>query len=170
VEQVEQYSQAICEKIMESPIWQNARTTALFAGLATEPQLRTVAEQALLAGGTILFPKIDPAQATLTFYRISHWKDLCPGAWGILEPGSKAPALASEMIIDLVCVPGLGFDRRGARLGRGKGYYDRFLASLPPATIKLGTFFAMQELAEVPEMSHDVRLDGIVTEQELFLL
>jgi len=64
--------------------------------------------------------------------------------------------------LDLVIVPGLAFDSRRARLGYGGGYYDRTLALTGAATVML--CFACQEVAEVPEESHDRRVDAVLTE------
>ncbi len=88
-------------------------------------------------------------------------------SWGLREPD---PARAEEIALDAiegVLVPGLAFDRRGARLGRGKGFYDRALQTYEG--IKIGVAFERQ-LSEddLPAEPHDVRMDWIVTETEVF--
>lgn len=82
--------------------------------------------------------------------------------FGILEPSSSQLASPSE--IDLIIVPGLAFDYKCNRLGRGKGYYDRLLKET--AAVKVGVGFDFQLFAEVPVESYDVALDMIVTESE----
>ena len=89
-----------------------------------------------------------------------------PSRWGVLEPKSDAPAVALASI-DGFLVPGLAFDRRGVRLGRGKGFYDRALAGA--RGIKIGVGFAMQIANEpLPAEAHDVRMDGVVTEDGVY--
>jgi 5-formyltetrahydrofolate cyclo-ligase len=77
--------------------------------------------------------------------------------FGILEP---AQALREIPPVDVVVVPGVAFDRRNNRLGRGKGYYDRLLATIN--TYKIGVCFGCQLLEHVPHDAHDVRMDRVV--------
>ena len=69
--------------------------------------------------------------------------------------------------IDMVVVPGLGFDESGDRLGRGAGFYDRFLASHNFKGIRCGLAFEDQLMASVPVDEHDMRLDMLVTDQKV---
>jgi 5-formyltetrahydrofolate cyclo-ligase len=85
-----------------------------------------------------------------------------PGSFGTFNPRSGRPAVPGDW--DLTIVPLLAFDRRGYRLGYGKGFYDRLLAGTRTETI--GVAFAVQEINQLPAESHDVSLDWIVTEQE----
>ena len=68
--------------------------------------------------------------------------------------------------LDLVLVPGLAFDARGGRLGRGAGFYDRFLAALPPRAVACGAGFQFQVVGLVPTEAHDVRLGALLTETQ----
>ena len=90
--------------------------------------------------------------------------DLQPGAFGIMEPLRDADSVSMGEIY-AICVPGLAFDREGARLGYGKGYYDRFLNS--PALVKLpvliGVGYDFQLVDSLPQGPHDLKLDYIVT-------
>ncbi|GHT10845.1 hypothetical protein FACS1894170_03630 [Planctomycetales bacterium] len=100
--------------------------------------------------------------------RLESMNELAAGQYGILEP---LPSIADSPLrqvsttdIDVVFVPGLAFDRSGNRLGRGKGYYDRFLRQLKPEAVKIGLAFECQIFDKIPTDSNDVQLDGIVTE------
>ncbi|TAE32789.1 MAG: 5-formyltetrahydrofolate cyclo-ligase [Alphaproteobacteria bacterium] len=87
---------------------------------------------------------------------------LVEGAFGVMQPPSE-----SVQVIPHVCiVPLLGFDRRGARLGYGKGYYDQYLAR-HPQIIPIGVAFSCQEVHNIPVEAHDQRLHHIITEKEV---
>jgi 5-formyltetrahydrofolate cyclo-ligase len=92
---------------------------------------------------------------------------LRPGAWKILEPHpERCPVVAVEEI-DLIFVPGLAFTRTGGRLGRGGGFYDRFLAGMRPGAMKVGVCFHAQLAGELPMEAHDHEVGVVVTEREV---
>lgn len=120
---------------------------------------------AALARGPVAVPVVTGAGAALAF---RLWQ---PGA--ALEPGpfgTRHPAAGEEVVPRIVLVPLLGFDRRGARLGFGGGYYDRTLAALRTGAgvLAVGLAYAAQELPQVPEEPFDMALDAVATEQGLF--
>lgn len=86
---------------------------------------------------------------------------LVTNRWGVSEPLTGALVLPSEL--DCVIVPGLAFDKRGYRLGYGKGFYDRFLADLNVPTI--GVCFSQFLLDELPFDVYDVPVSSVVTER-----
>jgi 5-formyltetrahydrofolate cyclo-ligase len=88
--------------------------------------------------------------------------ELVVSSFGVPEPAGEPVDLAS---IDVVCLPGLAFDRDGRRLGYGAGFYDRFLPLLRPDTLTIGVGFSVQLVDEVPVDSHDRLVDLIVTEE-----
>lgn len=107
----------------------------------------------------------------MTFIAVGeNWSDSVEqGQFGILEPKQDSgesfdPTLAPSTV---VLVPGLAFDFEGNRLGRGKGYYDRFLASEHMAqSLKIGVCWSLQIVKQVPSESHDVSMDWVCSEQE----
>ena len=64
--------------------------------------------------------------------------------------------------MDLIVVPGLAFTPEGSRLGRGAGFYDRFLSTISRTTLKIGVCFEFQLVSEIPQESHDVKMDAVV--------
>lgn len=82
-----------------------------------------------------------------------------PGAYGIPEPAADTTMVPAEEI-DLILVPGLAFDRKGRRMGRGKGYYDRFLVNFTGKTIGICSLL----LPEIPTEPHDRRMDAVATD------
>lgn len=118
----------------------------------------------------IIVPYI--AQGEIQLFWIKNLKELAPGVLGILEPKLELRNLSDRKVkpseIELVLVPGIGFDKNGGRVGRGKGYYDRFLAKLSPEIPKIALAFEFQLFPEVPMDSHDVRLDAVATESQIY--
>jgi 5-formyltetrahydrofolate cyclo-ligase len=88
---------------------------------------------------------------------------LRPGAFGIAEPGPEAQT-CDPSEIDLVIVPGTAFTAAGARCGRGRGYYDKYLARPDVHAVKVGVCFAHQLVGELPAEPHDVAMDYIITD------
>jgi 5-formyltetrahydrofolate cyclo-ligase len=104
----------------------------------------------------------------LVFRAWQPWQPLVPaGGFGTLGPPPGAASVTPRILL----VPLAAFDRSGARLGYGKGYYDRAIARLgvPGPVTTIGLAFACQEVAQVPTAPHDRRLDAIVTERETIL-
>lgn len=89
--------------------------------------------------------------------------ELVEGPKGIREPGPGQAAVAIEEL-EVVVVPGLGFTRSGDRLGRGAGFYDRFLARLSPGTVTVGLAISAQMRDDLPTEPTDRRVDWLVTE------
>jgi 5-formyltetrahydrofolate cyclo-ligase len=117
-------------------------------------------------GVRLALPSITARGQALRF-RLWHPNDrLLPGPLGILEP---SPA-AAEIVPDIVLVPLAAFDRAGHRIGYGAGHYDRTLAQLRKsrAVTAIGLAFAAQEVKTVPALSHDVALDYVLTETQVF--
>ena len=91
--------------------------------------------------------------------------DLMASRHGLREPAGNEEVRLEE--IDLVIVPAVGFDRRGHRMGRGGGFYDRFLARGQLRARTVGITFGQQLLDELPVLSHDRQVDMIVTDAEV---
>ena len=126
------------------------------------PLMRNVAAQ----GARLALPAITARGQSLRFRAWSPDDRLMRGPLGILEP---SPA-AAEIIPDIVLVPLAAFDRSGHRIGYGAGHYDRTLAHLRKlkAITAIGLAFAAQEVKAVPALPHDVALDYVLTETEVF--
>jgi 5-formyltetrahydrofolate cyclo-ligase len=117
-------------------------------------------------GAALAMPAISRPDAALAFRAWKRGEALVPGAFGISEPS----ATAAEVIPDIVLVPLVAFDRAGHRIGYGAGYYDRTLEALRrhKTLVAIGLAFTVQEIPQVPALPHDVRLDYVLTETDLF--
>ena len=140
---------------MESPRWQEARTVLLYHSLPDEPDTHAFIRQ-WTGRKRILLPVVVGDDLELRAY--AGDETLQTGAFRIAEPTGKA--FTDYAAIDLAIVPGMAFDRRGNRLGRGKGYYDRLLPRL--VAYKIGLCFPFQMVEDIPAEAHDVRMDEIV--------
>ena len=131
-----------------------------FVALPGEPDLSSLWQT--LPNLAWAFPRIE--QENLVFHESpgSQW---VPGPFGILEPAMTCPTVELGKIQGLL-IPGLGFDRQGRRLGRGKGFYDRLLANWHG--LKVGVCFESQWIEKAPVEAHDQKMDFILTEAGLF--
>ncbi len=154
-------SAALCVRVRASPLWQTARAVLLFFPLPSEPDISLLLDDALASGKLLALPRFS---ATTNAYEAVQVRDLArelvTGPFGVREPTADCP-LAPMNRLDLALVPGLGFDARGHRLGRGKGHYDHLLAGF--TGMKIGVAFDFQIVTEVPAEPHDIVLDAVVT-------
>jgi 5,10-methenyltetrahydrofolate synthetase len=133
--------------------------------LKDEVDIRPLIDQLVVQGKTVLLPKVVDGE-TMELRRYTSRDDLREGAFRIMEPVGEP--FTDYDAIDVALVPGMAFDAAGHRLGRGKGYYDRFLAehlapcSSPLAPRLIGVCFPFQRVAEVPSEEHDVCMEEIV--------
>lgn len=144
--------------------WKNSDLVLAFLSmedeLDTAPILRRVLEQ----GKMLAVPKVFGDD--LVFYQIKNISsDTAPGAFGILEPVPGLPEIDMKTLSgchSVALVPGLAFDKENFRLGRGKGFYDRFFASCGNSLYKIGTGYSFQLVEQVPHEAHDLKLDAII--------
>ena len=149
--------------MIRSTIWyQNAETILAYAAIFPEPDLQVILQEILDQGKTLLLPRCEDAE-NMTARVIRDLAELVPGAFSIPEPDSGAQIMEPEKI-DLILVPGMAFDPYGGRLGKGKGYYDRFLTGLQVKT--MGICGAL--LPRIPMEEHDLRMDAVVTAKEVY--
>ena len=167
----------------ESQLYRDSRTILAFMAMGCEMDTRAVIQKALSDGKRVAVPRIIPGDdCQMDFYFLSATesleKQLEKSDWGIFEPKETLEKLDSGKlpILSLLLVPGLAFSRSGARLGRGKGYYDRYIEKLyaqksmihlPVALVGWG--FEMQVFDEVPIDDHDAMLTHLVTEKGIIL-
>jgi 5-formyltetrahydrofolate cyclo-ligase len=154
-------SRAIVAAIVAHPACARSGVIALFDPLPGEPDVGLLWEK---GARDFCYPRV--AGDEIEFLRVREPGDLAAAAW---HPGIREPRLPEERIvapaeIQLILVPGLAFTRDGHRLGRGGGFYDRYLAKLPPGTVKIGVCFEMQIVTAIAPESHDVRVDSVITE------
>lgn len=151
-------------RFAELPGFAAAETVLLYvAAFPEEIATRPMLERALAAGKHLVCPRVDRAARRLRLFRVTDLEsDLKRGMLGILEPHDGCPEVRPEQI-DWVLVPGLAFDARRFRVGRGAGYYDRLLPALRPDAPRWALAFDCQMVDALPVEPHDVSLDGVVS-------
>ncbi len=141
------------------------RIVAFYMPIKGELSPHPLAEKLRAAGATLALPHVVSDAEPMSFRLWRAEDPLAKGYGGIPEPEPSAP----EVSPDVVIVPLSAFDRRGFRIGYGKGHYDRTLGPLAreERPLMIGYAFALQEVDEVPRELHDVPLDAVVTENEI---
>ena len=154
-------SDAIVVRVRSLPAWSSAPAILLFAPMPDEPDIWPLVETALAEGKTLGLPRFSSQAQTYVAARVREIQpDICTGKYGIREP-SEACSAIPWADIELIVVPGVAFDLRGHRLGRGRGHYDRMLAQV--RGIKCGVAFDEQIVDEIPAAKHDVHMNLVVT-------
>ncbi len=153
-------SEAIRDHFTGLEAYRRARRLALYASFKNEVLTDPIFDHALSCGKEVFFPKVIKGIG-LSFFRVREKGELVPGTYSLLEPCGEEEGEVSSM--DLVVVPGIAFDRRGYRIGYGRGYYDMTLGTFNGPIV--GLAYEMQVLDEVPHLPHDIRVERIVTEK-----
>ena len=154
-------SMAIITAVSGDKAVQEAETVLLFSPLESEPDITPLFD--LLADKLLLLPSVEGDELVLKKFG----KSMVKGAYGILEPeGSETFTELGK--IDVVIVPGVAFTPEGGRLGRGKGYYDRFLHRLASAqgcktATLIGVRFPCQLFESLPLDPWDIPMDKVIS-------
>jgi 5-formyltetrahydrofolate cyclo-ligase len=165
-------SERITELVTGLPIFREKTHFFMYCSYQSEVQTMGLLQRCLQAGKSVSVPLAVPNQSRMLSVTITDaGTDLFPGHKGILEPIDYRVQhhVIPPNAIDVVFVPGTVFDRCGHRLGYGRGYYDRFLATSPRA-VRIGLAFSLQLTDHIPSQSHDIPMDMLITEQEVLML
>ena len=158
------HSTAACSWITRTAEFINARVVMIYLSTLSEVDTASIALRCWQAGKTVVAPKVFWDQKRMLPLEISSLQTgMTRTGMGINEPASGKPVPVD--MIDLVIVPGLGFTTSGLRIGRGLGFYDRFLSQQDFIGRTCGLAFETQVLSDLPVLDHDVPLSMLVTEQ-----
>lgn len=164
-------SQTILVQFMAMPEYQQAKTVLFYIDVRSEVRTRQALPAALQSGKTIVIPWCTDT-VELALFRLDSMEELTVGMYKILEPKPELRLLPHKQVdpqaVDLVMVPGVAFDRRGARMGHGKGYYDKLLENTRPGTPLVALAFECQLFPEIPVAPHDVYMSKIITEKAIY--
>ncbi len=203
--QAEALSSKLCGHLLASDVYAKAAYLYAYSSLGSEADVYPFVAAAWQQGRHVAFPKVHGEE--MRYYEITAFSQLKPGAFGILEPSEDEGAVpvdwreAENRPMEknggsdpvpmtgqteagglLILVPGVAFDRRGHRLGFGKGYYDRYFAAyagdgtdaghrakessgLRPSCTLLGVAYSFQIAESLPFEPHDLRVSHLLTEK-----
>ena len=147
-------SERLCQRLVDYFASRDDKVVALFAPLDDEVCIWPLVEY-LSCSCTVVLPRI--FGDVICFYPYST--TVQTGAFGILEPVGTVEVSPCE--IDAMVVPGVAFTEAGARMGRGKGYYDKYISSQGFRAVKIGVCFAEQIVDTLPVEPHDVAMDSV---------
>ncbi|MGD0746091.1 MAG: 5-formyltetrahydrofolate cyclo-ligase [Verrucomicrobiota bacterium] len=154
-------SAQIRTRLKEQPFWRNGASVLFFAPMLDEVDVWPLLEETLAGGKTATLPRFDPVSNDYLACRVQNPQiEVGPGQFGIREPKAGCAEIPLERL-ELILVPGVAFDLRGGRLGRGRGFYDRLLLEIHG--IKCGVAFDEQIVDAVPAGRLDVRMDFVLT-------
>lgn len=159
------YSDTICLKIMNLDKYIKAKTILAYCPINREVDTSLLLED-IFADKKLLLPKTDVKSKKINPCYVNSLFELIEGAYSVMEPGDNCESAKLDDI-DVVIVPMVAYDKKGARLGYGGGYYDRLLTNMKH-TVKIGIAFAEQEFDQIVTEDHDVKLDMIITQKHTF--
>jgi len=161
-------SSLISSRLADLYEYKSAGTVLYYLDFRSEVMTLGMIELALNAGKRVIAPKVVSSSHTMRLFEVNGLsRQLATGYMGIPEP---IPELCEEVgpeIIDVVVLPGVGFDERGARLGYGGGYYDRLAENLRDDAVLVAVAFEVQLTDHIPTEPHDRLMHYIVTEMRV---
>lgn len=164
-------SRVICDKFLALPEYESAETVMFYVDVRSEVRTRQHLPDALATDKRIVVPYC--VDGELELFWLESMDELEVGMYRILEPHAELRSVPRKKVdvrdLDLVMVPGVAFDRRGARMGHGMGYYDKLLHKARGDAPLVALAFECQLFAEVPTDKHDIFMDKILTEQAVYL-
>lgn len=159
---MQEKSAAIKQTLFSLPEFMHAKIVMLYYSVRNEVYTHDIIGECL-ATKKIVLPKLMLDE--LKPVELRRMQDLVEGQYHIMEPKNTA---AIEEKIDIIIVPGVAFDVMKNRLGTGKGYYDRFLRTIPhPHALKIGLAYDFQIVGQLPVEPTDVPMDIVITEKRV---
>ena len=163
-------SQAITDRVMQLQEYQQANCIMWYVDVRDEARTRHALPAALESGKRIVIPYC--VDGELELFHLEAMEELETGMYKILEPRSDLREVEAKNVdvkdLDLILVPGVAFDARGGRTGHGKGYYDKLLENAKAETPLISLAFECQMFDEIPMQSHDIFMDKVVTESNVY--
>ena len=162
-ETVIEKSKKASEYFLDSDIYKKAKVIMLYYPLGNETDTSYILKKALEDNKTVAYPITDVKTNELTAVIADKKTNFSKGGYSVFEPDSKR--IVDKKLIDVIIVPGIAFDKRGYRVGFGKGCYDRFLENA--YAIKVGFCYAFQIADSISADEYDVGMDYLICENGL---
>lgn len=175
-ENKDEISARACEKFMALPEYQNANVAMWYIDCRSETRTKPqLLEEVAKGEKKIIVPyctEDENGENKLGLWWMESLEEMVVGKWNILEPpkdmwGNPEKEVEPEEL-DIIMVPGVGFDRKGGRMGNGQGYYDRLLEKARPDCPLVALCYESQLFDEVLVAPHDVYMDKVITEDAVY--
>lgn len=157
--ELESKSRAICTAFTALKAFKIAKNVCVYMSAFKEPDTKAIIEECLKLEKNVSVPVIDGDE----IYLCKYSPETVSGAYGIREPEYRTKVDVQD--VDIFAVPALAFDKKGGRVGFGKGYYDSLLKD--SKVVKAGLLYEFQLIENVPVMEHDILMDYLVTEKQV---
>lgn len=178
-----QKEEAIEKRLFALAEFRKAGSLLAYVSFRSEVDTTRFLQGVIDSGKKLVLPVVDSRHKVLQLYEVKTTSELEYGYMGILEPGVRENREVTLSEVDLVIIPGAGFDLKGSRIGYGGGYYDRLFSGLgnrrsvsgkkeeagkpqnPLFLIALA--FEEQIVKEIPSEPHDIKMDMVITDERL---
>lgn len=171
----DEVSKIICDKFVNLPEYQSANMIMWYLDCRSETRTRNEIVDAIASDKKIVVPYCtvdEKGDNKLGLWYLESMDELIIGKWKILEPPKDRWGEPGKEVdpkdLDLVMVPGVGFDRNGGRMGNGQGYYDRLLDNVRPDAPLVAICYESQLFDEILVAPHDVYMDKVITEKAVY--
>lgn len=159
-------SDKMAEQLFIWPYYQRAKVIMLFLPMPDEPQMAKIIEDCWKQGKIVCVPHMREQFGIMDAASIESFNDLVKGRFNLSVPNPASLKIIDPTLIDLILVPGVGFDLSGNRLGMGAGYYDRFIPKAPQA-ILVGTVLSSHIIENIPQDKYDRPVHYLLTENKI---
>ena len=164
-------SKKITDTVMQLPEYAAANCVMWYVDVRDEARTRQALPDCVASDKRIVIPYC--VDGELELFHLESMDELEIGMYKILEPRADLRTVAAKRVdvkeLDLILVPGVGFDRKGGRTGHGKGYYDKCLENARPETPLVALAFECQMFDEIPMQDHDIYISKVVTQENVFV-
>ncbi|MEW6599395.1 MAG: 5-formyltetrahydrofolate cyclo-ligase [Nitrospirota bacterium] len=165
---------SIRQRLFSLEEFRNAKNVMMYVSFRSEADTVSCLSHIIASGKKLILPVVDSNNKVLKLYEVRDVAELVPGYMGIPEPGVRENREVELSALDLIIIPGAGFDMKGNRIGYGGGYYDKLLSAVSSersasgAVSNIPLFIALafeeQIAGEIPSEPHDIKMDIILTD------
>ena len=170
-EKKDELSREAVARFTALPEYAAASTVMWYVDARSETRTRHDLPDALQSGKTVVVPWCNE-DGELELFKLESMDELEVGMYSILEPKAALRTLPEKQVdvqtLDLIMVPGVGFDRQGGRTGHGKGYYDKLMQHARADSPLVALCFECQLFDAIPMDDHDIHMDKVVTESAVY--
>ncbi|BCJ95343.1 5-formyltetrahydrofolate cyclo-ligase [Anaerocolumna cellulosilytica] len=163
---IENYSQQMSSVFLDSIEYKQSSRLFCYASFNQEVRTFPIIKKALADRKSVAVPKV--LGDVIRFFEIHSLEELYPGKLGIPEPDKQPEAYPEAKKDNVILVPGLAFDKKGNRIGYGKGYYDKYFAEYEEVNwIKIALAYDFQVMNRVPSEERDKKINRIITQTKV---